>query len=243
MRYARPLVVLLALVCVGGCVPLPAALPPSGAATAAQQMTIEPAALNQMPVGVLEARRVAAAPRLDGTLDAVWASSTPVHIPLDGAREPSAAAVLPELVLRAVYTSDALFFLARWDGEPPSGAVDTTFNQLTVHWTVPLPAGAPAPACAVACHTAHVDGQGRVAYMNSETIPQGGEDALPAAGGWADSHWAIAWSRPLVNANPYDLQFSDLGASYLFFVKVFARAEGRPDPISKPYALAFVADQ
>ena len=84
-------------------------------------------------------------------------------------------------------------------------------------------AGQPPPACEVACHTAHVTGNGDLAYIHAETIPPGGAPALPASGGWHDGVWAISWSRPLRNSNPYDLQFDDLDRGYGFFVKVFQR--------------------
>ena len=174
-------------------------------------------------------------------MDAAWSSATPARILLTRSRERTGSQDPLEVELRAVHTADTLYFLARWPGKPPPGVANTTFNQITIHWTIPAVSGSPAAACAVACHTAYVDSQGQVAYMNSETIPQGGEEALPAAGGWAGGGWSIAWNRPLISANPYDLQFSDLGASYLFFLKVFAQAEDRPDLLSKPYALVFDA--
>jgi hypothetical protein len=241
-RLYRWLAVLtLVLLGSGGCVPLPVTpvgVPPaaSGGPPAPRGA---PAAQETPWAGRLEARRIPAAPRLDGPLDAVWATAPPVQIPLakglDG--DPRVPAVTVELA--AVYTTDALYFRARWPGAPPLAAANTTFNQLTIHWAIPVQTDLPAPACAVACHTAYVDGHGRVAYMNSETIPQGGEDALAAAGGWAQGEWTVMWSRPLVSANAYDLQFADLGGAYTFFIKVFARTEGQPDPVSKPHVLVF----
>jgi hypothetical protein len=50
----------------------------------------------------------------------------------------------------------------------------------------------------------------------------------------------VAWSRPLISANAYDLQFDDLSAAYPFFVKVFMRTDGQPDPVSEPQALVFM---
>lgn len=224
----------------GGCVPLPVVPASPAPPAAARQGTGEPA-LRPETAGVLEARRVDVSPRLDGGLDPVWMSAQPLTIALKRDRGAPEEHEVWEVELRAVYTDDTLFLLARWAGAPPTGAADTTLNRLTVHWTIPALAGGPAPACNVACHTAYVDGQGRVAYMHSETVPQGGQDALPAAGGWAANHWSIAWSRPLVSANPYDLQFSDLDAKYRFFVKVFAQAENQPDPISESHVLVFEA--
>ncbi len=222
----------------GGCVPLPAAPASPAPLTPARQGAGEPAVLADT-AGVLEARRVGNPPQLDSATDAAWRCARPLRVALGRDEDTLEGHAAWEVELRAVYTEDTLFLLARWAGESPTGAADTTFNRLTVHWTIPALAGGPAPACNVACHTAYVDGQGGVAYMHSETIPQGGQDALPAAGGWVKDHWSIAWSRPLVSANPYDLQFSDLDAEYLFFVKVFAQAANRPDPISEPYVLVF----
>ena len=240
-RRSRLLAILvLVLMGTAGCVPLPAATIPSTTG-GMQPAGVGPAAPDRAPAGRLEVSRVPAAPRLDGQMDAVWATARPLRISLARAPHASDPQDTQGVELRAVHTADTLYFLARWGGGPPPGTADTTFNQLTIHWTIPAVAGSPAPACAVACHTAYVDGRGQVAYMNSETIPQGGQDALAAAGGWADGAWSVAWSRPLVSANAYDLQFDDLSASYLFFIKVFARSDGRPDPVSEPYALVFVA--
>jgi hypothetical protein len=231
---------LLACGCLGGCVPLPPVSPSSAATGVPQAIAGEPAGASRAPVGTLEARRVGRAPRLDGELDATWSDAEPLRIPLAQNDMRMGMHDSPVVELRAVYTADALFLLARWHGARPPEIADTTYNQLTVHWTIPTPRGAAAPACTVACHTAYVDGRGQVAYLHAETIPQGGSDALPAAGGWADGVWSVAWSRPLASGNAYDLQFDDLGVAYTFFVKVFLRATDRPDPVSDPYALVFV---
>jgi hypothetical protein len=233
-------ILVLVLLTAGGCVPLPAAPSVPSATDGASQAVVESVALNRAPAGRLEASRVSAAPRLDGQMDAVWATARPLRIPLAAPSHGSGPQGAREIELHAVHTADTLYLLARWPGEPPPDAPDTTFNQLTIHWTIRTVAGSPTPACGVACHTAYVDGRGRVAYMNSETIPQGGQDALLAGGGWADGEWSVAWSRPLVSANAYDVQFDDLSATSLFFVKVFERADGRSDAVSKPYALVFV---
>lgn len=238
MGLSRLLAILaLVLLSAGGCVALP---PAPGATEVAPQVGDEPLTPNSAPAGRLEVRGSTVAPRLDGQMDAVWATAQPLRIPLT--RDPHASDLqdMRDVELRAVRTAEMLYFLARWHGGPPPDAADTTFNQLTIHWTIPTAAGSPAPACAVACHTAYVDGRGRVAYMNSETIPQGGQDSLTAAGGWAEGEWAVTWSRPLVSGNAYDLQFADLGATYLFFVKIFERGDGEVDTVSKPYALVFV---
>ena len=133
--------------------------------------------------------------------------------------------------------------MAQWPGEPPAGPEDTVYNQFTVHWRIPAP-DAEHLDCDVACHTVFADGQGRVAYANAETIPHGGSETLQVAGGYrADGDgaggWALEWSRPLANGNPFDLQLDDRERGYTFIVKVFARVEGRPDPISKPHQLVF----
>jgi hypothetical protein len=140
--------------------------------------------------------------------------------------------------LRALRSGEALYFLAQWPGGPPSGGENTVFNKLTVHWRIP---DAPARRldCTVACHTAFANGQGHFVYANAETIPQGGDGALPAAGGWQASAWTLEWSRPQINGNPFDLQFDDPEGPYLFLVKVFERVEGRPDPVSLLHRLVF----
>jgi len=143
-----------------------------------------------------------------------------------------------EVELRALHTDDAVFFLAQWPGEQPSGEENTVANKLTLHWRVPEPA-AQRLDCTVVCHTAFADGRGRFVYANAETIPQGGSEALPAAGAWDGGTWTLEWSRPLLNDNPFDLQFTDLEEPYSFRIKIFERVDGRPDPISERHDLVF----
>jgi hypothetical protein len=187
-------------------------------------------------VGHLVSRRVASPPVIDGEVDAVWANSVPLRLPLTWGWGGTEHAL--DVELQALHTDEAVYFLAQWPGEPPSGEEDTVFNKLTVHWRIPEPAMGRLD-CNVACHTAFADGQGRFVYANAETIPQGGSEALPAAGGWRAGTWTLEWSRPLVNGNPFDLQFAELDRAYLFFVKVFERVEGRPDPVSERHLLVF----
>jgi hypothetical protein len=177
------------------------------------------------------------APAVDGRVDAVWARAHPLRMPLTWGIRGTAHAL--DVELRALYTSDAIYFLAQWRDAAPSRPADETANKLTLHWDIDTPAGAPAPACNVACHTAYVDGAGRLAYLDAETIPPGSDEALPAAGAWKDGAWTVEWSRRLVDDNAYDLQFTDLNVSYPFFVKIFERNENRPDPVSATYWIVF----
>jgi hypothetical protein len=145
-----------------------------------------------------------------------------------------------DVKLRALYDAQALYLLAEWPGDPPAFKENTVYNQFTVHWRIPEPDAALLD-CSVACHTVFADGQGRVAYANAETIPVGGSETLQAAGGWqaGGGTWTLEWSRPLANANPFDLQLADRDRAYTLRIKVFARVEGRPDPVSKPVQLVF----
>ena len=171
-------------------------------------------------VGHLVSRRVASPPAIDGQVDAVWTNSVPLRLPLTWGWGGTEHAL--DVELRALHTDEAVYFLAQWPGEPLPGEEDTVFNKLTVHWRIPEPAMGRLD-CNVACHTAFADGQGRFVYANAETIPQGGSEALPTAGGWNAGTWTLEWSRLLVNSNPFDLQFTDLDQTYGFLVKVFER--------------------
>lgn len=212
---------------------LPTATP---TATAAPLPPSTPGAMTPDAAGRLVSQRVASPPVIDGQIEGVWATAEPLRMPLTWGLDGTEHAL--DVELRALHTSEAVYFLAQWPGGPPSGEEDTVFNKLTVHWRIPEPAMGRLD-CNVACHTAFADGQGRFVYANAETIPQGGSEALPAAGGWRASTWTLEWSRPLVNGNPFDLQFAELDRAYLFFVKVFERVEGRPDPVSERHLLVF----
>ena len=189
----------------------------------------------------LVAQRVAAGADPLNAFDPAWERAEPLVAPL--AWGSHGAEHTLDVELSALYTDDTLYLQARWPGAPPiaapAGAAETTANRLTVHWRISQAPGAPPPACDVACHTAHTDGAGRLAYVHTETIPPGGNPALAAAGGWQDGIWTLVWSRPLVSRNPYDLQLTDPAQSYPFFVKVFLDEAGRPDAVSKLHELVF----
>jgi hypothetical protein len=184
----------------------------------------------------LVASRTERAPALDGEVEALWEAARPLSVPLTWGAEGTEHAL--DVRLRALYDAQALYLLAQWPGERPEGEENTLYNQFTLHWRIPDPAAARLD-CDVACHTVFADGAGRVAYANAETIPVAGGGPLRVAGGWQDGTWTLEWSRPLVNGNPFDLQLEDRERAYTFRVKVFARVEGRPDPISGPYKLVF----
>jgi hypothetical protein len=184
----------------------------------------------------LVSHRVGSPPTVDGSVEDAWAEATPLRAPLTWGIHGTEHAL--DVALRALHDDQAIYFLAQWAGRPPSGEADTTANKLTVHWRIP-DAAARRLDCDVACHTASADGSGRFVYANAETIPQGGNEALPAAGRWEEGEWTLEWSRPLVNGNPFDLQFDNLEARYTFMVKVFEGIEGRPDAVSERHTLVF----
>jgi hypothetical protein len=225
---------LLAAGCTAG-TPTPSAPAPATTATPVAKPAVETPA--PAAAGSLTVQRTADAPVVDGQVDSVWAGSEPLRVPLTWGIRGTEHAL--DVELRALHTSKAIYFLAQWPDAMPSGPGDATANKLTLHWSIDTPAGSPPPACDVACHTAFTDGPGHLAYIHSQTIPSGSYEALPAAGGWRDGAWTLEWSRPLVNDDPYDLQFTDLSRGHLFFVKIFARVEGRADPVSAPYQLVF----
>lgn len=186
--------------------------------------------------GQLVSLRTEIPPLIDGQVDESWSATSPLQVPLTWGMGSSEHAL--DVELRSTHTDETISFLAQWAGEPPSGQENTTANRLTVHWRIPEKA-AQYLDCTVVCHTASVDGNGHLAYANTETIPQGGSDPLEAAGGWFAGIWTFEWSRPLISANPFDLQFDDLDQVYTFMVKVFERVEGRPDPVSERHQLVF----
>jgi hypothetical protein len=233
-RVGFVLLLLLAAGCTASA-PRPSTPAPVTVVTLVPQPAVEtPAAAAP---GSLMVEQIPAAPIVDGQVDSVWASAVPLRVPLTWGIRGTEHAM--DVELRALHTSEAIYFLVQWPDATPSIPGDATANMLTLHWSIDTPAGIPPPACDVACHTVFTDAQGRLAYIHSQTIPSGIEDALPAGGGWKDGAWTLEWSRLLVNDNPYDLQFTNLSRGYPFFVKVFKRVEDRPDPVSAPYLLIF----
>ncbi len=186
--------------------------------------------------GRLVSRRVDTPPIVDGQVEGAWAAAALLRVPLTWGMGGTEHAL--DVDLRSLYTGEAVYFLAHWPGEPPAGEDNTVSNKLTVHWRIPDPA-AQHLDCAVVCHTAFADGNGRFAYANAETIPQGGNEALAAAGGWEAGTWTLEWGRSLLSDNPYDLQLSDRDQAYTFLVKIFEGVENRPDPVSERHLFVF----
>jgi hypothetical protein len=171
-------------------------------------------------------------PEIDGRIEPEWEEAMPLQVPLTWGIDGAVHAI--DVDLRAKYDSDSLYLLAVWpEVEPEPTAHD--LNKLTIHWQIQ----SGAVHCSVACHTTYINPDQQVRVVNAETIPQGGYEALPAAGGWRDGEWVIEWSRPLRSENPYDLQIGDFSAVYPLRVKVFVGRPGQPDPISRPVQLTF----
>jgi hypothetical protein len=187
--------------------------------------------------GHLFVQQAISPPVIDGQVDAVWTAAEVLRLPLTWGMGGVESGM--DVELRALRTNEAIFFVAQWLGEPSTGEENTVFNKLTVHWRIP-DAAVRRLDCAVACHTAFADGHGRFVFASSETIPQGSVESLPVAGDWRAGTWTLEWSRSLVNDNFFDLQFDDLDRTYLFFVKIFERVEGRPDPVSPLHLLVFI---
>jgi hypothetical protein len=224
-----PIMLFLGALVFAFCLVVPA---PSGGRIARSDGISETAPL------VLVSRRTDAAPIVDGDLDDVWASAPSVTIPLNWGRHSVEFAF--DLRLRALHTSEAIYFFSEWPGTKPSLANDALTNQLTMHFDLLEPwQGARDVMCLVSCHTAYADASGRLAYMSADTIPVGQTEPLSAAGGWQNGVWRLEWSRPLVNSNPFDEQFGDLGQSYPFFIKAFEHHDGSPDPVSATCTLLF----
>jgi len=231
---------LISLCVLASCIAPPATLPADEAGVSLAG-SAEAVGIGGGAVERLVAQRVAKGPDVANEFDPAWERAQPLRAPLAWGSHGTEHAL--DVELAALYTDDALYLRARWPGAPPivapAGAAETTANRLTVHWRVLQTPGTTPPACDVACHTAHTDGAGRLAYVHTETIPPGGHPALAATGGWQDGVWTLVWSRPLVSRNPYDLQLTDPTQSYPFFVKVFLDEAGRPDAVSKLHELVF----
>jgi hypothetical protein len=202
-----------------------------------------------VPLGpALLSRAVTAPPVIDGLVEEVWdqapALSVPLHYGLHGA-DPAG-----ELEMRSLHDDAHVYFLARWQAEPPASQPDpgetgpVLRNTMTVHWRLAdqglvsgESTGSDGLACTVACHTATADEQGRLVGVRSETIPPGLDDDLASGGGAAQGAWTVEWSRPRVSDSPYDQHLTDPVRGYRFFVKLFQGIEGEPDPVSDVHEL------
>ena len=197
-------------------------------------------ATDESPVsfGTLVSVQIEEPPVVDGREDAMWGSAVPLQVALTWGRTGIEHAY--DLELSSLHDESTVYFLARWPGSPPDDPENTARNKLTAHFDIPEPyPGARDFTCLVACHTAFADERGRIIHMSAETIPPGRTDSLPAAGQSSDGWWQLEWSRPLVQINAFDLQFTDLDATYTFFIKVFEGQDGRADPVSGDLRLVF----
>jgi hypothetical protein len=177
-------------------------------------------------------------PATDGQVDDIWLQASPLALTMTRGLGSTHSAA--DVQMRSLHTETTVYFQAQWQGDPPPAEDNAIFNMLTVHWSIPQAAENLQPlSCAVACHTGYANGVGRFVSTSTVTIPQGDRGTLPAGGGWKDGVWTLVWSRPLISANPYDVQFTDLSHSYEFFVKVFERVDGRADPLSRTHLLVF----
>ncbi|NLE77849.1 MAG: hypothetical protein GX605_14010 [Chloroflexi bacterium] len=196
-----------------------------------------PAAVEET-AGVLTAYGTERAPQVDGLVEPLWRAAAPLSAPLAWQTEGAAPAGAMEL--RALYTPERVYFLARWPGQGPWGRAADAYNKLTVHWRMaPLEEAGQQMACTVACHVAQADGRGQFVRVTTQTAPQGPDRALEAAGGWWAGTWTLEWSRPLVSGSPYDVQFGDLEQGYPFLLKAHEGVDGWADRISPLYELRF----
>lgn len=214
-----------------------AALPPLVSSQFGAMSPTPESAMRADPEAGLFARHSTEPIVVDGLIEPAWASANAISIPLTWGMRGTEHAL--DVEMRMLYTDESLYLLAQWPDAPAAGRAGDTTNKLTVHWRIPVPAGLPEPACDVACHTFSVNGDGRLAYANAETIPPGGGEQLEAAGSWQDGLWTFEWQRPLQADNQYDLQFDELDGNYLFFLKIFRHLEGEPDALSQRYSLWF----
>jgi hypothetical protein len=234
-RAKRLLAILLIASALVGCTsktptPVIPAQTPTPTASPVPQTTETSAA------GQLASRWAASLPAIDGLIEDLWSQAEALQIPLTWGSGGTERAFSVEM--RSLYNDDTIAFLARWPGGRPANVEGTAYNELTLHWRIPEQV-AQGLSCTVVCHTVFVDGSGHLLYANAETIPQGGDETLPAAGGWDAGTWTLEWSRPLVDSNPFDLQFDDRTRAFPFRIKIFERVEGRPDPVSDGYELVF----
>lgn len=181
-------------------------------------------------------------PTMDGLAEAAWEGAptliVPLHYGLHG-NEPAGV-----LEMRSLHDDERIYFLARWPSGTAGGEPGVWRNLLTVHWRLVDSGevsgevtGSEGLACTVACHTATADGQGGLVGIRSETIPPSLDEDLPAAGGWAEGHWTLQWSRPRLSTSPYDQHMIDPAQSYRFFVKLFQGRQGQADPVSDVHEL------
>lgn len=184
--------------------------------------------------GQLTAEPVDSPPEIDGVIESVWERAEPVMVPLNRGGQSGEHAL--DVGLRALYDRDNLYLLAEWPEAEP-GPADGDVNKLNIHWQ-DIPGFV---HCSVACHTAFIGPDREVTTVNAVTIPQGAHDTLPGAGAWYDGGWVVEWSRPLQSDNLYDLQLTDLSATYPFRVKVFEGQAGQPDPVTEVVHLGFRA--
>ena len=88
-------------------------------------------------------------------------------------------------------------------------------QRATVTWKQAVATG----GCAVSCHASFSRGT-RIDSLQLVAPDIGADLPAPLVGGWQDGSWTLGYARPLVTANPVDVQFVNLGDTYHFGLDV-----------------------
>ncbi len=83
---------------------------------------------------VLVAKKVAAAPALDGTMDAAWQAGGPLTVKVVGGRNLPGGST--EVSVRAVYTADTVYFLMQYKDETDSARRSPWQKQADGSWKI-----------------------------------------------------------------------------------------------------------
>jgi len=142
-------------------------------------------------------------------VEQAWDIAAPLNVRLSGG-------LALTIQVRAVYSPHSIYFWLRWPDTlraPPSPTVQQ--QRATVTWR----RGETIGGCAVACHASFSAGQ----RIDDVQLVAPDVTAAPftlVLDQWRDGWWTLGYSRPLVTADPVDVQFSDLHSTYRFGLDV-----------------------
>lgn len=146
-------------------------------------------------------------------IEQAWEAAPELDLPLRAGRTDGTTL---DVRLRAVYTPSTLYLWLRWpDDLANTASLGAQQQRATVTWKQAAAIG----GCAVACHASF--SQGRQIDSLQLVAPDVSADLpAPLVGAWSDGAWTLGYGRPLVTANPVDVQFINLHDTYHFGLDV-----------------------
>ena len=166
----------------------------------------------------LVAKKVAAAPTVDGTLDAAWSAAPVTTVKVVGGKNLPGGST--EVAMRALYTADSIYVMYQYKDPTQSLQRSPWVKQADGSWAM--------------LKDPDDKGGDNNKYTAGDEVPGiivapfvGDRGDVPTTMVWKDGVWTLVLRRKLVTGSEFDVQFDDLKKTYAFGVAVFDNAQVR----------------